>query len=101
MIISDNYNGVGKMATFEIAKKWFKANPKNKVIFHHREKELSASSREVLFDTIRTVNIHGNRAVFSPHQSSLSLPDLEWETMVDELIGTHAGYVIVKYKPAI
>ena len=87
------------MSTIKIAKEWFKTNPKNIVTFHHRQADLSPSSREVLFDIPRDAIISGHRVIFSPHQSELNLGSLEWETMGNTLVGTCANYVIVKYQP--
>jgi len=87
------------MSTLKVAKEWFKSNPTNVVTFHHRKEELSSSSREILFDTPRNASIIGHRVVFSPFQSEINLGSLEWETMGSTLVGTNAGYVIVKYQP--
>jgi hypothetical protein len=87
------------MSTMKIAKEWFKANPKNIVTFHHRKDALSSSSREILFDTPRDAMVTGHRVIFAPFQSELNLGSMEWETMGNTLVGTNAGYVIVKYQP--
>lgn len=91
------------MATLKNAKAWFIAHPTNKVVYHRRWADLPAASRELL-SLPRTARVVGQRVIFGPHQSELSL-----KSDTDTSLATPGGLlnifgpdgqILVTYAPA-
>ena len=79
----------------KLAREWFKAHPKCRIVFHWRRDEMTGVNRELL-DSIRIADVRGKRVVFGvalnggTQSSELSLDDL---TSVD--IGT--GNLLIEF----
>ena len=90
------------MAIMKNARDWFKAHPVSKVIYHHRWDAMSAASRGMLA-LPRTARVSGQRVIFGPHNSELSLKsdtDTSLVTpggLLDIFDGN--GRIIVTYAP--
>jgi hypothetical protein len=71
-----------KVTPASIAKKWFDSHPESVVSYHWRWNELPVSSRDMLA-LPRLAMVQGNRIVFGPHRSELSLVGLTEATITD------------------
>lgn len=75
----------------KLAKQWFAANPRNRVVFHWRWSELPQASKEAMAGA-RDSRVRGNDVIFSPHVSVLSLTGI-----VSADIST--GNLVIEFAP--
>ena len=66
-----------------IARKWFQAHPRNRVVYHWRWDELPPASRENMAG-VREARIAGRAVVFEPHRSEMSLANIQEATIKDD-----------------
>lgn len=74
------------------AKRWFQEHPRSIVVYHWRFNEMPAASRENM-SVPRNARVVGQRVIFSPHQSEMSLKTDDWTDTISPggLLDIHDG----------